>query len=268
MTAGSQSGSAAQVNIEDLRAKVRQVYSAVARQPKDALFHFETGRALAERLGYPASDLDCVPESALESFAGVGYYFDLAGLGPGETVVDLGSGSGTDAFVAAVHVGARGRVIGIDMTGAQVDKADRVARAAAFTHVEFREGLIEAVPLQDGQVDCVVSNGVINLCPDKRRIFSEAGRVLRRGGRLAIADIVTEVLFPPEITCNATLWAACVGGAAQQDEYRAAIEAAGLRVIGVRDNPDYHFLSRPAQTASREYGVKSVSILAVKELAR
>ena len=110
-----------------------------------------------------------------------------------------------------------------------------------------------------------MSNGVINLCPDKTRAFAEAARVLRRGGRLALADIVTERALPANVTCNSTLWAACIGGAAQQDAYRAAIESAGLRVVTVRENGAYAFLSKSAQNASREFGVKSVSLLAVKE---
>jgi ubiquinone/menaquinone biosynthesis C-methylase UbiE len=151
------------------------------------------------------------------------------------------------------------------MTDAQREKAIALARAAGVAETEFRPGLIEEIPLRDSEVDCVISNGVINLCPDKGRVFAEAARVLRRGGRLAIADIVTDLPLPANVTCNATLWAACIGGAAQQDAYRAAIEAAGLRVTSVRENPAYAFLSKSAQNASREYGVKSISLVAVKE---
>ena len=255
----------AQLDVDDLRGKVRHMYEAVAQHPHDGNFHFEMGRALAERLGYPVADLDRVPAAAIESFAGVGYYFDLAALQAAETVVDLGSGSGMDAFIAALHVGLSGRVIGIDMTDAQRDKARGLAAAAGFAQAEFRPGLIEEIPLADGTADCVVSNGVINLCPDKTRAFAEAARVLRRGGRLALADIVTERALPANVTCNSTLWAACIGGAAQQDAYRAAIESAGLRVVTVRENGAYAFLSKSAQNASREFGVKSVSLLAVKE---
>src|SRR5258706_12826594 len=195
------------LDVDDLRGKVRRMYSAVARRPQDQHFHFETGRALAARLGYAAADLARLSECALESFAGVGYYFDLAAFQPGETVIDLGSGSGTDAFVAALHVGHTGRVVGIDMTDDQLEKARRLARAAGFVQVEFREGLIEALALQDGVADGVISNGVINLCPDKRQVFAQAARVLRPGGRLALADIVTDRQFPSDISGNATLWA-------------------------------------------------------------
>ncbi len=265
MATAAQPAGLAQLDVDDLRGKVQHMYRAVAREPHDGHFHFEMGRALAERLGYPAADLDRVPAAALESFAGVGHYFDLAALRSGETVVDLGSGSGTDAFVAALHVGSSGHVVGIDMTDAQLEKSTRLAAAARLTQVEFREGLIEQIPLENGTADCVISNGVINLCPDKKMVFAEATRVLRAGGRLALADIVTDVQLPSDVTCNATLWAACIGGAAQHEDYRAAIEAAGLRVTAVRENPEYSFLSRSAQNASRQYGVRSISLLAVKE---
>jgi ubiquinone/menaquinone biosynthesis C-methylase UbiE len=257
----------AQLDVEDLRGKVQHMYEAVARHPHDGHFHFEMGRAMAERLGYPATDLDRVPAPAIESFAGVGYYFDLAALQPGERVVDLGSGSGMDALMAALYVGPSGRVIGIDMTDAQREKASGLALAAGFVQAEFRPGLIEEIPVGAGEADCVISNGVINLCPDKERVFAEAARVLRPGGRLAIADIVTDLPLPPNVTCNATLWAACIGGAAQQDAYRAAIEAAGLRVVSARENSAYAFLSKSAKNASQEYGVKSISLVAVKEKA-
>jgi arsenite methyltransferase len=268
MATGRHAESTVPLDVDELRDKVRHMYRSVAEQPRGPHFHFEMGRALAERLGYPAADLDGVPAAALESFAGVGYYFDLARLEPGETVVDLGSGSGTDAFIAARYVGPTGRVVGVDMTDAQLEKAARLARAGGFTQVECRQGLIEKLPLEDREADCVVSNGVINLCADKAAVFSEAARVLRPGGRLAIADIVTDVQLPPDVTCNTTLWAACIGGAAQQDAYRAAIETAGFHVVALRPHPEYTFLSASAQGASRRYGVKSVSLLAVKEAIR
>lgn len=246
-----------------LEANVKDMYRAVAENP-DGAFHFEMGRALAERLGYPVADLDRVPAEAIASFAGVGYYFHLAGLKPGETVVDLGSGSGMDTFVAALHVGDRGKVVGIDMTDAQRRKAERLRAANGFTNVSYLKGYIEEVPLPDASADLVISNGVINLAPDKARVFREAARLLRSGGRLAISDIVTEVTLPDSIVCNSTLWAACIGGAAQQDSYRNLIEGAGLRVAMIEDNPAYEFISDNAKGASRKYGVKSVSILAVK----
>jgi arsenite methyltransferase len=255
----------AKLDVDDLRAKVQRMYEAVACDPCGGPFHFETGRALAERLGYPPAQLDRIPGPAVDSFAGVGYFLDLAALEPGERVVDLGSGSGMDSLLAALQVGAAGRVTGIDMTDAQRDKATRLSREAGLAQASFRGGSIEDLPIGSGEVDCVISNGVINLCPDKARVFAEAARVLRRGGRLAIADIVSDVALPATIACNATLWAACIGGAAERGSYVRAIEAAGLRVVTARENAAYTFLSRSATAASREYGVKSLSLLAVKQ---
>ena len=252
-----------QLNTADLEQKVKEMYGEVARDPHGK-FHFEMGRALAERLGYPRADLDHVPTEAIDSFAGVGYHFGLAKLQPGEAVIDLGSGSSMDSFIAALHVGKTGRAVGVDMTDAQLDKAERLRAAAGFDNVSYLKGYIERVRYQDGAFDAVISNGVINLAPDKQQVFNEAARLLRRGGRLAIADIVAEAELPDGIACNATLWAACIGGAMQVDRYLEAIERAGLRVEAVQDNPQYRFISDDARAATRKYGVKSVSVLATK----
>jgi ubiquinone/menaquinone biosynthesis C-methylase UbiE len=248
---------------KDLEVKVKVMYRDVADSP-DGDFHFELGRALAQRLGYSPDDLERIPAEAIDSFAGVGHYFHLADPQPGETVVDLGSGSGMDSFIAAKRVGDRGRVVGIDMTDAQLAKAEKLRRRDGFDNVEFCKAYIEATTLDDGAADVVISNGVINLAPDKAKVFAEAARLLRPGGRLALSDIVTEAQLPDGIVCDATLWAACIGGAAQQDSYRVLIEAAGLRVEKIEDNLAYRFLSENAQGASRKYGVKSISLLAVK----
>jgi arsenite methyltransferase len=246
------------VDVAELEARVKDMYRHVAEEP-DGDYHFELGRSLAEHLGYPPDVLDRIPEQSTESFAGVGYFFDLAELAEGETVVDLGSGSGMDVFFAAYQVGGDGRVTGIDFTAPQLEKARRLADEGGFSQVELREGRIEELPLEDESVDCVISNGVINLAPDKGRVFAEAARVLRTGGRLAIADIVSEEQLQESIVCNAELWAACIGGAAQQDAYRRAIEGAGLEIEEIKENP-YRFISERAQDASAKYGVKSVSI--------
>jgi arsenite methyltransferase len=246
-----------------LEAKVKDMYTAVAENPHGE-FHFEMGRAMAERLGYPTADLDRIPPDAIDSFAGVGYYFHLAALKAGERVVDFGSGSGMDAFVAAIQVGPAGRVIGVDMTDAQLSKMTRLAATGGFGNVSCRKGHIEDTGLDAGIFDCVISNGVINLAPDKLRVFQETARLLRRGGRLAIADIVAETALPESVVCNADLWAACIGGAAQRDEYRTAIELAGLRVERIEENAHYQFISDRAKRATTKYGVKSVSVLARK----
>jgi SAM-dependent methyltransferase len=254
------------VDTNALDAKVQHMYRLVAQEPHGS-YHFETGRALAERLGYDAGVLDRIPAEAIESFAGVGHFFDLAELGSGEQVVDLGSGSGMDAFLAGHLVGAAGQVVGVDFTQEQIDKARRLAKAAGVDHVEFRRGRIENLPWGDATKDCVISNGVINLCPDKTAVFAEAARVLRPGGRLAIADIVTERQLTESIVCDVDLWASCIGGAAQEDAYKRAIESAGLQVEAVRTNP-YAFISPSARGATSTYGVKSVSLLAHKTSVR
>jgi len=248
---------------KELEAKVKAMYRSVAEDPHGE-FHFEMGRTMAERLGYAPADLDHIPAEAIESFAGVGHYFHLAELEEGETVVDLGSGSGMDTFVAALKVGSGGKVIGVDMTDEQRAKAERLRDRDGFRNVTYVKGYIENVPLPDDSADVVISNGVINLATDKRKVFGEAARLLKPGGRLAISDIVTEARLPESVVCNSTLWAACIGGAAQQDSYRDQIEAAGLEVVKLEDNPAYHFISDNARAASTKFGVKSISLLAVK----
>ena len=219
---------------------------------------------MAERLGYAAEDLDRIPGDAIDSFAGVGHFFHLAHLPAGERVVDLGSGSGMDIFIAALKVGPTGAVVGVDMTDAQLAKATRLADGRGLRMVSFRKGYIEETALPVGSFDCVISNGVINLAAHKARLFQEAARLLKSGGRLAIADIVTEQPLPENVVCNADLWAACIGGAAQQGDYRLAIEAAGLTIERVEDNTEYRFISDRARKATAKWGVKSVSILARK----
>ncbi len=255
--------SVGRLDTEDLTSRVQAMYREVALHPEQG-FHFETGRPLAERLGYDPSQLDRIPAPAIDSFAGVGYFLDLAAIEAGETVLDLGSGSGMDSLLAAVATGPGGAVIGVDMTPEQLAKATRLAAGAGLANVAFREGRIEAPPVDPGSVDCVVSNGVINLAPDKGAVFTAAAAALRPGGRLALADIVTENELPAGVTFNASLWASCIGGAMQQGRHLEAIERAGFEILEVRANERYRFLSDQAVNASREYGVKSVSLLATR----
>jgi arsenite methyltransferase len=250
------------LDVQELEAKVKDMYRHVAEEP-EGHYHFEMGRPLAERLGYPADVLDRIPAGAIGSFAGVGYFFDLASLGEGEAVIDLGCGSGTDMFFAASQVGHSGRVVGVDFTAEQLAKARRLSEDGGFDQVSLCEARIESVPLPDAGFDCVISNGVINLAPEKGRVFAEAARLLRPGGRLAIADIISEQELKESTRCNADLWAACIGGAAQQDAYQDAVESAGLQIEEIRENP-YEFISEQARDASAKFGVKSVSLLATK----
>ena len=249
------------VDGDRLETAVKDMYRDVARGNDDAL-HFETGRELAEHLGYPPDLLDRIPADSLGSFAGVGYHLDLAGLRPGERVLDLGSGSGTDVFCAAVEVGAGGRAVGIDFTDEQLAKARSLA-GESFPQVEFVEGRIETLPFEDGSFDVVISNGVINLSLLKNRVFEEAARVLAPGGRLAVADIVSARALKERTRRNVDLWAACIAGAIPRDAYLRAIEDTGLTVGEVRAN-DYEFVSDRAQEACGTYGVESVSLVAAK----
>ncbi|MBF4770449.1 methyltransferase domain-containing protein [Nocardioides agariphilus] len=248
------------VDTDELESRVKAMYEEVALAP-DHDFHFETGRLLAEHLGYPAHDLDLVPAAAVDSFAGVGYFLDLADIRSSEAVLDLGSGSGTDSFLAAVATGSDGAVIGVDMTAAQLAKATRLAEESGLTHASFLEGYIERPPVVPASIDVVISNGVINLSADKPAVFAAAAAALRPGGRLALADIVTAKPLPEGVTCDASLWAACIGGAAQRDHYLAMLEEAGFEVEAVRDN-DYRFVSERALGATTTYGVSSISVLA------
>jgi SAM-dependent methyltransferase len=250
------------VDSEALEGAVKDMYRHVARE-EEAELHFAVGRPLAEKLGYHPEILDRVPAAALASFAGVGYYFALGRPQPGEAILDLGAGSGTDAFYAAVLAGPEGRVVGVDFTDEQVAKATRLAAEHRFEQVEFVEGRIEAVPFDDAGFDLVISNGVINLAPDKGRVFAEAARVLRPGGRLALADIVSGKPMKERTRRNVDLWAACIAGAIPRSSYVEAIESAGLEVGEIVVN-DYDFLSERALEACGTYGVESVSLVAVK----
>ena len=250
------------VDAERLEGAVKDMYRQVARE-EEAELHFEVGRAVAERVGYPADVLDRIPPEALASFAGVGYHLDLANPRPGDAVLDLGCGSGTDVFFAAVKVGESGRVVGVDFTDEQIDKAARLRDRDGFSQVEFVQADIDDLPFADESFDVVISNGVINLSPVKNRVFAEAARVLRPGGRLAVADIVSGRAMKERTRRDVDLWAACIAGAIPRRSYVETIEAAGLRVGEPRAN-DYNFVSDRAQEACGTYGVESVSLLAVK----
>jgi arsenite methyltransferase len=193
------------VDSETLRAEVRDKYRQVAVDPGGE-YHFHTGRTLAERLGYDPAIIDGLPERAVESFAGVGNPFSLRHLEPGEQVVDVGSGAGFDTVVAAHHVGATGYVVGVDMTAEMLDKSRQTAALLALGHVEFRDGLAEALPAEDGWADVVISNGVINLCADKGAVFAEIHRVLRPGGWLQFADIANGRPVPTGALRDIDLW--------------------------------------------------------------
>jgi SAM-dependent methyltransferase len=193
------------VDTERLRAEVRDKYREVALTP-GAEHHFHTGRRLAAILGYDPHIVDGLPDRAIESFAGVGNPFSMRTIRPGETVVDVGSGAGFDSFVARHHVGPSGQVVGVDMTAEMLTKSRATAASLGMSNVEFREGLAEELPVPDATADVVISNGVFNLCADKRAVFDEVFRILRPGGYLQFADIANGRTVPPEALRQIDLW--------------------------------------------------------------
>jgi SAM-dependent methyltransferase len=193
------------LDVDVLRTAIQEEYAEVAACPMKG-FHFHTGRFLTDRLGYPADRVDGLPDPVVESFAGVGNPFSWGDLAPGETVVDLGCGAGFDTILAAQIVGAEGRVIGIDMTPAMLNKARRNTELLGLGNVDLREGYLEELPVADATADVVISNGVINLCPDKATVLAEAFRVLKPGGRLQIADIIVAKAVPDGAKQDISLW--------------------------------------------------------------
>ncbi|HUG16227.1 MAG TPA: methyltransferase domain-containing protein [Thermomicrobiales bacterium] len=193
------------IDIRVLREAIQHEYEEVAACPTKG-FHFHVGRPLAQRLGYAAEQVDPLPDSVVESFAGVGNPFALGPLAPEETVVDLGSGAGFDAILAARQVGESGRVVGIDMTRAMLEKARDNALQLGLEHATFREGYIEELPVDSESIDVVISNGVINLSPDKEQVFAEIFRVLKPGGRIQIADIIVGREVPLSAQNDIRLW--------------------------------------------------------------
>lgn len=248
------------VDSDQLAQHIASMYRDVANETGHDL-HFHTGRTLAVALGYPADLLDRLPAEAVSSFAGVGYHLDLARLIVGERVLDLGSGSGMDVFAAAVEAGPTGSVVGVDITPEQLAKAERLRGA---DHVSFRRARIEELSFDDASFDVVISNGVVNLSADKPAVFAEAARVLRPGGRLALADIVTERPIAARTAAQPDLWAACIAGASQREDYLHDITAAGLELRTVRRNTAYRFASERAQRTSNKYGAQTIELLAVK----
>jgi SAM-dependent methyltransferase len=194
-----------EVDVELLKREIRKTYARVSERP-DQDFVFPTGRAWAEDLGYPAEELARVPETAVESFAGVANPFSLGALAPGEHVLDVGSGAGTDSLVAAQMVGPTGRVVGIDMTPEMLAKARSAAVEAGIGNVEFVSGDVEQLPFADDGFDVVISNGVIDLVPDKDAVFSGIFRVLRSGGRIQLADVTIQRPVSEEGRRNIDLW--------------------------------------------------------------
>jgi len=193
------------LDLDELRQAISKEYEAVAKNPEQG-FHFHTGRRLTRILGYADEWLEGIPESSIESFAGTGNPFSIGEISLGERVVDIGCGAGIDSLVAAKKVGSEGRVIGVDMTEAMLDKARRSSNEAGFNQVEFRHGHIENLPVPDGWADVVISNGVLNLTPDKKATLREMARVLNPKGRLQIGDILVQKKVPDSAKSKIDLW--------------------------------------------------------------
>lgn len=195
----------AAVDREELRARISEKYRDVATNPELG-FHFHTGAPLARMLGYSTEQVAALPTRTVDSFAGTGNPFLFGDLHPGEVVVDVGCGAGFDTLIAAGQVGPGGRVLAVDMTDAMRARAAASARAMGYTHVSVREGFAESLPIDDAVADVVISNGVINLCPDKQAVFREMYRVLKPGGRIQVGDILVHLEVPQEAKDDIDLW--------------------------------------------------------------
>lgn len=232
---------------EQILSAVRKMYTDVATFPARQ-FHFPTGRAACAFVGYPEDWLDCIPATALESFAGVGFPFRADVIRPGDRVLDIGAGSGTDTLTAARLVGPQGKVLALDMTQAMLAKLRRNAIQAEVKNVEVIEGNAETIPLPDASVDVVTSNGVLNLVPDKPKAFAEIHRVLRPGGRVQIADIVVSQPVSESAKADPKLWAECVVGALVEQDYLGLFRTAGFANVTVLRSFDYFSGSASADT--------------------
>lgn len=219
---------------DEIRGAVKQRYAEIAKSGSSCC-----GDQTLIQIGYGPEELKTLPEPALMGL-GCGNPVRLAGIREGETILDLGSGGGIDVFLAARQVGPSGRVIGVDMTPEMLTRARANAARLGLEHVEFRQGLIEALPVADSSVDVILSNCVINLVPDKARGFREAFRVLRPGGRVVVSDMVARGTLPGETRDNQELWASCIGGAIPEDAYLETIRKAGFPAVEVltREGPE------------------------------
>ena len=245
-----------------LRASVREKYREVALHP-GGVFHFHTGRPLAALLGYDRDLVATLPDRAVESFAGVANPFSLRPISRGERVVEVGSGGGFDSIVAAHLVGPRGQVVGVDMTPEMLAKSQETARLLGLGHVEFRDGLAEELPVQDGWADVVISNGVLNLVADKGRAFAEIHRVLRPEGHLQFADIAIGRPVPADAVCNIDLWTDCIAGGLSCDGWHEVLRGAGFADLEIGPPVDT-FGGAPGEANARRFEVYGYPFLAHK----
>lgn len=255
---------------EELRTRifdaVQDMYTEVAQCPTKE-FHFPTGRRACEFVGYPPEELDAIPNEAVESFAGVGYPFRTNMIRRGDTVLDIGSGAGTDLFVSALKTGPGGRVYGLDFTQAMIEKAEANIRRSGWDNIVVLHGNAESIPLPDAGVDVVTSNGVLNLVPDKPAAFREIARVLRQGGSLQISDIALGRDISERSRSNPQLWAECIVGAVPEEQYVEMVSKAGFEEVKVVQRIDYFRGSKNESTknVARKYRAISITVQARKQ---
>jgi SAM-dependent methyltransferase len=243
---------------EAIKENVRERYAGLAKRaqasttasccaPSTASCCGPTSAAYTKNIGYTLDEVSDLPDAAQLASAGCGNPTALAGLKKGEVVLDLGSGGGIDVFIAAKKVGPTGKAIGVDMTQEMLDLATKNADELGFENVEFRKGDIEELPVEDGTVDVIISNCVINLAPDKDKVFREAFRVLKPGGRITVSDIVTDGDLPEEVRTNPDQWAACISGALDENLYLEKIRNAGFERVKVLDKRGYSDIAMSAE---------------------
>lgn len=250
---------------ERIFSAVQEMYSEVASCPTKS-FHFPTGRKACEYVGYPAAELDSIPATVVESFAGVGYPFKANVIRQRNVVLDVGSGSGTDMFIALSKIGPGGSVYGLDMTDSMLEKARANASANAPENILLIKGNAESIPLPDNMFDVITSNGVLNLVPDKSSAYQEIFRVLKPGGFIQIADIVLERNLSEKSRNNPQLWAECIVGATPEEKYLEIIREAGFRSVTIIERIDYFKNSANDSTknVARQYGAISIVLMAQK----
>ena len=250
---------------EAIVGAIRAMYTHVARSP-DASYPFPIGHAACTFVGYPAKHLADLPSSAVESFVGVAYPFAANVIHAGDTVLDIGAGSGTDLLLAAKAVGPDGEAIGLDITAAMIAKLATIVDKSGTRNVRLLEGSAEQIPLSNASIDVVTSNGVLNLVPDKQEAFAEIGRVLKPGGRLQLGDIALGKPLTGDCVANPRLWAECIVGATLEEDYRALLESAGLERIETVGHLEYFCASASAETRSiaRSFNACSIVLRAVK----
>ena len=252
----------ANVDRERLRRGISEKYTEVAMEPEKG-FHFHTGRPLSQMLGYAAGEVDRLPQPTVDSFAGTGNPFSMGEIKAGETVVDIGCGAGFDTLQAALKVGATGRVIGVDMTAAMREKAAAGAKALGLANVEVREGYLEELPVADASVDVVISNGVLNLTPDKEAVMREVFRVLKPGGRFQVGDIIVHIDVPQDAKDDVELWSNCIAGALTQDEWGWVLKQVGFTNVRWGQQTDVYSGSKHESDAA-EFDTRGVSFTGMK----